>query len=220
MHVSIRSTHRIAEGTSEVVLDGFDDSFDFVPGQYVTITLPTLEHFSPRERFRDFSVASSPQELPELRIAFRDSESPFKKELASLSQGTEIECEGPKGVFTFDAAEGRPVYCIAGGIGVTPFVSMVRSGVFSVESRHRLYHFNRDLAHTPYHKELTELLKDQYVAVYESVSEPTLPREDDVQGTHWYIAGPPGMVRSVRDILAVRGVPDVHTHTEEFSGYE
>lgn len=100
---------------------------DYLPGQFLYYTLPKLAFPDARGATRQFTLSSSPTEGILLRLTTRiREESGFKKSLDALQIGTVVEIEGPNGTFLLDANEKGPHVFIAGGIGVTPFRSMIK----------------------------------------------------------------------------------------------
>jgi ferredoxin-NADP reductase len=99
-------------------------SWNFKPGQYLKMRLP---HEDPDEKgmSRDFSIASSPLNKSEIVIITKDGPSSFKQSLKGLLPYQEVEFRGPFGSFVLpDNAKGEQVF-LAGGIGVTAFMSMI-----------------------------------------------------------------------------------------------
>lgn len=214
----------VAVHTVEVAF-GVPESFSFVPGQYATITLHGLETLSMPEQFHDFSISSSPNTKGEITVTFRVSESPFKKRLLEMPLGTTVELEGPKGVFTLPPVGVEVVRLIAGGIGVTPFMSMIRFALETEsEQRIRLDYYNTAPENTAYLAELTaradgggNIASHVHYGSFtgaELVGDSTCPN-----GEVYYIAGPPGFVHAARTFLEKQGVAYDRIHTEEFSGY-
>src|SRR6185312_229587 len=95
--------------------------------QYLELNLPDLPT-DPPFRVREFSLVSAPTE-PELTIAFRTSSSLYKQALLDPSYEGRLHLRGPHGIFTLNEQAIQPVVLIAGGIGVAPFVSMLRHGL-------------------------------------------------------------------------------------------
>ena len=101
-------------------------SFTFSPGQYLELDVP---HRRPDARGtrREFSIASAPEDLPTVRIAFKDgSQSSYKRALAEVPVGGTLAVTGVWGDFVLPARPTSPVLLVAAGIGVTPFVSQLR----------------------------------------------------------------------------------------------
>ncbi|MDF2993128.1 MAG: flavodoxin reductase (ferredoxin-NADPH reductase) family 1 [Microbacterium sp.] len=100
--------------------------FSFSPGQYLELDVP---HRRPDARGtrREFSIVSAPEDLPEVRIAFKDgSQSSYKKALAAVDSGATLAVTGVWGDFILPSRPTTPVLLVAAGIGVTPFVSQLR----------------------------------------------------------------------------------------------
>ena len=158
LRAKLASRNVVAQGTTEAVFAFTDGELRFTAGQYVTITAPGLEHLPIEKQFHDFSIASSPTNAKEIRIAFRDSESPFKLAVLNVALGTEFIIEGPKGIFTLPEIADKPIVFIAGGIGITPFHSMLRYAYESKLSyRITLFYYNASELRTPYLGELMEI---------------------------------------------------------------
>lgn len=109
--------------------------FRFSPGQYLELDVP---HRRPdgRGTRREFSIASAPEDLPEVRIAFKDgSQSSYKRALAAVENGSTLAVTGVWGDFVLPSRPTAPVLLVAAGIGVTPFVSQLRHLVASGQQR-------------------------------------------------------------------------------------
>ncbi|MGH9821804.1 MAG: FAD-dependent oxidoreductase [Blastocatellia bacterium] len=100
------------------------ESFEFKPGQYVSLRLIDPPETDDEGNSRYFSITTAPHE-PNLTFATRVRNTAMKRVLNSTPLGTEVKITGPFGAFTLDADATRPVVFIAGGIGITPFRSMV-----------------------------------------------------------------------------------------------
>lgn len=219
----------IAEGTVEISLGLGDARFDFVAGQYARITIPHPTYADSGNNSRDFSLVSSPSEKTCLKIAFRISESGFKKGMLEAPLGTQIMVEGPFGFFTLPENHARPIVCIAGGIGITPFLSMATD---AAEKKSRaditLLYVNASAESAAYRGVLEELeqknprfhLREKIGLLDESfVAENAHECFSSDASCVWYIAGPPGMVQAARRLLSRNGVAEENIYTEEFSNY-
>jgi ferredoxin-NADP reductase len=74
---------------------------------------------------RTFSIASAPHE-PHLTVATRMRDSAFKRTLREAAPGLKVEIDGPAGMMVLHDDAARPAVFLAGGIGITPFLSMAR----------------------------------------------------------------------------------------------
>src|SRR3989344_348529 len=99
--------------------------FTFLPGQFLKLTLD-IPQPDERGNSRFFSIASSPTEKDYLMITIRIDGSSFKKTLSSLPIETKLQISAPFGSFILKTEEKIPHIFLAGGIGITPFRSMIR----------------------------------------------------------------------------------------------
>ncbi|WP_119697099.1 FAD-dependent oxidoreductase [Microbacterium halotolerans] len=101
----------------------------FVPGQYLELEVPH-RGADARGTRREFSIASAPEELPELRIAYRAAgglpPSTYKAALARAGAGEKLRATGVWGDFVLPRDAEQPLLLVAAGIGITPFVSQLR----------------------------------------------------------------------------------------------
>lgn len=197
----------------EIDLEIADSEFGFKSGQYVGVT--PLNSLRPlKVPTKIFSITSSPTELPKMSLAFINTNSDFKQSLL-VSNGFEIE--GPYGDFTLPVKLGRLCF-IAGGIGIAPFMSMVRSGLSEQTS---LFYANHSQENIPYLEELNENENINLIKHFGKITEEAilnnlkLPEFDK-----FYIAGSLGMVLAAEKILIDNDVPKLKIKTEEFLGLE
>lgn len=103
-----------------------DRKFNFLPGQYMEWTLANVPYDSRGNR-RTFTIASSPTEIEvHLGVKFYEPASRYKATLHSLKIGDFIQASQLAGNFTIAGVENRKLAFIAGGVGITPFRSMVK----------------------------------------------------------------------------------------------
>jgi ferredoxin-NADP reductase len=212
--------------------------FQFKPGQFVDLTLIDPTETDEEGNKRSFSIASAPSSGT-LTIVTRMRQSAFKRTLGSLPIGGEVELEGPMGAFVLPEPPRNLVF-VAGGIGITPFLSMLRdvSEVSSVEDW-VLFYSNREPDDAAFLEELTRL-HDRRVGfrlVATMTAHPTLEQpwagetgriDQQMLLKHlanpaeptYYIAGPPEMIRGTRQLLADLGIARRSIRFEVFLGYE
>src|SRR5713226_5716843 len=99
--------------------------FEFKAGQSMNVGLVDPPETDGKGNRRTFSIVSAPFE-GELAVATRMRDTAFKRVLKGASAGKEVELRGPAGQFTLPPGEAAPAVFLAGGIGITPFVSMLR----------------------------------------------------------------------------------------------
>ncbi|RYZ90864.1 MAG: FAD-dependent oxidoreductase [Proteobacteria bacterium] len=100
------------------------DSFDFTPGQFVTLDLPI--HEKTNKRWRSYSIASWPDgsNVFELLIVLLDGGVGTTYLFNEIQEGSELVVRGPQGVFTLPENLDKDFYLICTGTGIAPFRSM------------------------------------------------------------------------------------------------
>lgn len=114
-----------ANGVFTFYFDRSTSPFDFLPGQYMRVIVPDVEG-DERGNSRMFSISSSPTQEDIITHTTMITESPFKKKLVSLNVGDQVNFFGPLGRFVLDPDDRSEKVFLAGGIGLTPFHSMIK----------------------------------------------------------------------------------------------
>ena len=212
--------------------------FSFRPGQAIDLILPDPAGSGAESERHAFSIVSAPHE-GELVVATRMRASAFKNALARLPVGAPAQIEGPFGSLTLHNKLERPAVLIAGGIGITPFVSMLRHAAYiALQQRLVLLYSNRRPEDSAFLSELQrlegEIRNFRLVATMTHMRESRLPwmgetgKIDEALLKHvavelanpiYYVAGPPSMVGAMRDTLERAGVDGDDIRSEEFYGY-
>lgn len=204
--------------------------FTFRPGQYLEMTIFHAP-MDARGTRRIFSIVSSPTDS-EVTIATHlpDKMSTFKRQLSQLQVDDIVPATGVYGDFVLPKDTGQKIVMIAGGIGITPFVSQIRDDQALQVSRDiTLVYFVRSLEEAPYLDAFSDVadkllvLDSKIVKVagwhvvakenYRTFIEKMIP---DLSERKAYISGPPGLVDSLSHEL--RGKVDGLV-TDHFSGY-
>jgi ferredoxin-NADP reductase len=196
--------------------------FAFQAGQSVTVSLP-----DPASGQRIFSLASAPFES-ELMFATRMRDaSAFKQALKAVPTGTSLRLRGPRGAMTLHEDDSRAAVFIAGGIGITPFRSIVRQAVHERRPLPLfLLYSNRRPQDAAFLSELRDMapqglrLLARMTDAEGFVDAPTLGRfAADAPAPVYYLAGPPAMVNAMKAILRGASVADADVRSEQFYGY-
>lgn len=214
------------------------EGFRFVAGQAVYLSLPDLEKADAGGQLRTFSIASDPGDS-ELEIAIRLTDTSFKRHLGAAQPGATVQMEGPYGDLTLHEDASRPAVFLAGGIGITPFRSMVVDAA-SRRLAHRIFLFysNRTPEDAAFITELRELEaehpKFKLIVTFtegEAASQGgrvehgridagMLARHvGNLASAVFYVAGPPAMVAAMEQMLASAGVSPKNVRAEKFTGY-
>ncbi len=213
------------------------EGFQFKAGQSLDLTILDPPQTDAEGNTRTFSIASPPFER-ELMVATRLRDTAFKRVLATSGPEMRLQVEGPAGSFTLHRNAQKPAVFLAGGIGITPFFSMFLDAHHE-HLPHEIYLFygNRRPEDAAFLDPLRETAADPKLHFIPTMSEMERSRRSwdgevgmiskdllarhlpKIQGPIYYIAGPPGMVASLREVLAAAGVDEDDIRTEEFSGY-
>lgn len=230
----IKSKQEIAQGTLEVTFQ-VNETFSFKPGQYCFVSLPKLLYPDDRGGKRHFSIVNSPNEKGIITIAIRLRDSGFKKTLNELPLGSNINLGPISGAFTLPDDTKKPLVFIAGGIGITPYISMLRfikEG--SLSHKLTLIYSNRDSSSAAYLDELETLTRilPNFKLILTMTDDSNWPQEKrriDAQFIKDYIkelneplylvVGPPAMVDGIQRALLEAGVGPENINIENFTGY-
>jgi ferredoxin-NADP reductase len=227
----------VAEGTMAFHF-ARPEGLKFTAGQAMNVSLIEPPETDAKGNARTFSIVSAPHEN-ELVIATRMRDTAFKRVLKAMAAGGRVGLRGPAGTFTLDPADSRPAVFLAGGIGVTPFVSMLRDAAHSRLARDLwLFYSNRRPEDAAFLDELTALPgrnpRLHFVGTMVEMDKSSRPWTGErgfldramlerhlknLAGHVFYIAGPPGLVEAMQKMLIGAGVAEDAIHTDEFFGY-
>ena len=233
--VKLAGREPLAEGTLAFRLEK-PPGFRFKAGQAIVLELLDPPAQDGQKR-RTFSLVNAPFEST-LVIATRMRDSAFKRALRALPDGANLKLTGPIGQFTLaDAA--RPAVFIAGGIGITPFMSMLRQAARDRSPQALLLLYsNRRPEDAAFLEELQALERQndnfRLVATMTEMSKsartwsgPTgfvgaaliSAATRALKAPVYYVVGPPAMVLAMQETLRSAGVSDEDIRSEEFYGY-
>src|SRR5262249_1526149 len=154
----IREKREVARDTLLVVFDLLGEEFDYRPGQYFGVELLDPPYEDEKGARRHISAVTSPTERGVIGLCTRIRDSAFKRSLAELPVGVDVEVEPPRGKFVLPEDASRALVLVAGGIGITAFRSMLRYiQDEGLPPRGTLIYSNRDRESTPFLDELEEI---------------------------------------------------------------
>lgn len=203
------------------------DPVAFEPGQYVRLTLPGIGVS------RDYSMANRPAGERELEFLIRVlPDGAFSGYVAGQGRvGEIVEVEGPFGRFCLRPQAAPPVF-VAGGTGLAPIMSMLRSlAVTRPDDPAVLVFGNTAAGDVFFERALAELGKDfPGLVVHHCVVDPPsgwdgevglvtdvlAGRLEDPASHAYYLCGPPPMIEATRALLADKGVPHEQIFEENF----
>jgi ferredoxin-NADP reductase len=214
------------------------DGFEFRAGQTIDVTPINPPETDAEGDIRTFSLAGAPAE-PELMVATRMRDTAFKRVLKAAAPGLKVKLEGPTGSLTLHKNVNKAAVLMAGGIGITPFRSMiVQAAQDRLGPEIFLFYSNRRPEDGPFLEELEHIGRGfpnfHLVATMTDMGSSGLQWSGEtgyidaemlrrhlksIQGPIYYIAGPPSMVAGMRDMLVKAGVDEDDIRTEDFAGY-
>jgi ferredoxin-NADP reductase/nitrite reductase/ring-hydroxylating ferredoxin subunit len=216
---------------------------DYISGQYAFFDIGGVFN-DPEGPLRHFTIASSPTENF-IMISTRIRDTPYKKRLSSLEEKrTKVKVRRPMGKFILHEDHSKPAVFLSGGIGVTPFRSMIKYVTDKqLPIKIVMFDSNRDENNILYKNEFDEYLKINknlkiiYAITGEGgqpplghwegeigrIDKPMITKyvsEDDLNKSIFYICGPPAMLNAIQNILNEKlRIPKDRVKIEEFTGY-
>lgn len=234
--ITLSKKNQLSKDIYEFVFDS-DDKLDFKPGQYLEWS---LGHKNPDQRGnrRYFTIASSPTEKEiMLGVKFYEPSSSFKNKLLSMEVGEKLIASQLSGEFTLPDDKNKKLVFIAGGIGVTPFRSMVKNMLDTNETRDAVLFFSNRTPEDIVYKDIFDEAKRVGLKTIYAVNDlagatpnPSMPvgfvdekmiRENvpDFADRVFYISGPHGMITAFEATLSKMGVSRSNIKTDFFPGF-
>jgi ferredoxin-NADP reductase len=205
------------------------EGFDFVAGQF----LPVRVRIDGQDHIRCYSISSAPEARGYLEISVKRQGLVSNTLHATLRPGLLVTVKAPAGAFTYPAADDRPLVLIAGGIGITPVMSMWRHAVqcdpgraitllYSAQTADALA-FRDEIALTarrhPQTRVIFAVTRGEVPSdVYPGRIDDSLIRTTVPNAAHAIalLCGPQAMIDGVRATLAALGVPPANIRSEVF----
>ena len=208
------------ERATEVVLRPQEEMFSFEPGQFAFITID-------KDGFREahpFTISSGAKE-DRLRFTMKVLGDYTRRIRDALTAGAEVAVEGPYGRFNPLKGLPRQVW-VAGGIGITPFLSVLRT----MEPNHgrtiRLFYCVRTAREALFFGELqsraaqldgvTVTLFDSDAGVRINTDGIRTALDGPLEEWSYFLCGPKPMIAALSQGLRKQGVPRRRVHREEF----
>ncbi len=222
MKFTFVSSEPVAENIRSFYFD-CSEPVEQVAGQFIQMILP---HDNPDDRGikRWFTLSSSPTE-PHHSITTKlagDKGSSFKKTLLALEPGAEVEIVKPEGDFVLPDDKNLQLVFIAGGMGITPYHSMIKYLLDSGEKRQITLLYG---VQTQGEAAFLDLFEKYGVDLKLSVNqrfttESLMAAIGDPAGKLVYLSGPEPMVEALDASLKKAGLPELSLKSDYFPGYE
>ncbi|APX90818.1 hypothetical protein BV394_14765 [Brevirhabdus pacifica] len=209
--LKVGSTRIVASDIHEYVLVDPDGRAlpPFTPGAHVHVSVPA-------GGTRQYSLLNDPAERDAYRIAIKrenEGQGGSRSFVDTVSAGDMVEVSAPANDFQL-GQDGERVILIAGGIGITPILSMARYLHRTGERPFHMYYLTRDPAQTAYLDEITSAPFAKNVTIHHDMGDPA--RSLDLQallaeqdGAVLYCCGPTGLLHAVRAAASHWGRGDV-----------
>ncbi|MEI7463449.1 MAG: oxidoreductase [Candidatus Taylorbacteria bacterium] len=234
--LTLKRSEIIAKDTGELTFTP-DHPIKFKPGQYMEWTLGQ-KNADNRGNRRFFTIASSPTENDILLgLKFYPESSSFKTNLAKLEEGQTIIAGGVAGDFVLPNNKSKKLVFIAGGIGITPFRSMIKYLLDRDEKRDIVLVYSNnslpDLAYSEIWQAAagkfgmktvctltdTQNLPQDWTGRIGFVSPKIIQQEiPDYHERTFYISGPHGMVTACKEMLIGMRISRYRIKTDFFPG--
>jgi ferredoxin-NADP reductase/nitrite reductase/ring-hydroxylating ferredoxin subunit len=220
-------------------------SLSYTAGQFAFFDIGGVYN-DPKGPIRHFTISSSPTENF-IMFSTRIRDSPYKKRLSTLDEGARVKVRGPEGQFVLHEDYSKPAVFLSGGIGVTPFRSMIK---YSTDKQLPLkivmFDSNRNRENILFKEEFDDWanintnLKIIYT-ISDDEKQQSSSTANDWKGEYgridkamilkyldtnilnnsiFYICGPPGMLKAMQSLLQDDlEIPKERIKVEEFTGY-
>lgn len=215
-----------------------DKKLAFAPGQYLEWTIPGGNHMDIRGNRRYFTIASSPSE-PDLKIGIKMAQKPstFKKALVEMKPGEKIVASQLSGDFILPEKGDQKFVLIAGGIGVTPFRSMIKKLIDLNLKKDIVLFYSNVLAEDFVYRDIFTRAQGNGVKTIYILTDPTKAPPNwigktgyinaqmiegevpDFKTRRYYLSGPVSMVNSYKKLLASLGISPNQIVTDYFPGF-
>lgn len=209
--------------TIKISLKRIGEKMRFKSGQFIFISFKQ-DGLSPE--IHPFSISSAPNE--ELLNITVKKLGDFTNDLVDiLKAGSTAKIEGPFGVFSYKNAKNKKQIWIAGGVGITPFISMAKDLIHSNDNYIiKLYYAVRNKNEAIYLGLLTEIskiLNNRFTIIpfYSDEkgyinSDYIMANTKDISERDVFLCAPPQMVDMLKRDFLVRGICSEVIHSEEF----
>jgi ferredoxin-NADP reductase len=199
------------------------EALKWTPGQFIRVEIPH-EHPDTEGTKRWFTVSSAPSD-GFMQITTRVTDTTFKQALAAVPVGGTIDLlDAPDGDFVWEDTD-RPRVFIAGGIGVTPFYSILKQRFHDHEPLDVTLIYAGRTADLPFRAEFDEwAAADSKFKVQYVIGQPLTPASltailPGLNDSLVYLSGPEPMVESLGDQLKAAGLSEAQLKQDFFPNY-
>lgn len=215
--------HNTIDGVYTLQLESLGKPFKYEPGQFMHLALDEYDPSGQWPESRCFSMQSSPDEEL-IRITYAVKGQFTNRMKQELKPGSVVTLKLPYGDLFLQPHTKENTVFIAGGTGITPFLSLFNHVSFTEYKKPVLYAGYRTKSYNLYQKELEiatsinptfnihEIYQD-----YDGLMEINRILENNFDATNYFISGPPDMIKIFKCKLMDKGVLNKDIFTDEWS---
>jgi len=220
-------TFRLVETSSDRL------PFDFLPGQFLQVEVVPEDGKSVR---RSYTIASSPTQRAYVELTVKREEQGIVSSYLhdSVKVGDLIKVSGPFGSFSFTGSDADSIVLIAGGVGITPMMSVLRYLTDTAWPGEIFFLYGANSTEEFVFREEIERLERQdpklhvlatmarspgtvWLGPEGVITKDLLERAvPDLGSRRIHLCGPPPMMSAIKVMLRELGVPDAQVHSEAF----
>lgn len=207
--------------------------FDFLPGQFLQVEVEPEEGKTAR---RSYTIASSPTQRAYVELTVkREAQGVVSRHLHDkVTAGDLLKVSGPFGTFTFTGTDAQSIVLIAGGVGITPMMSVLRYLTDTAWKGDIFFFYGARSTEEFVFRDELERLERRFANLHVVAAmqrspgtvwmgpEGPITREmilaavPEIASRRIHMCGPPAMMGAMRTVLAELGVPEAQVHTEAF----
>ena len=208
------------KGVYTLEMESLDKPFKYDPGQFLHVAIDEYDPAGQWPESRCFSMQSSPAEHL-IRLTYAVKGRFTKRMEQELKQGSLVTLKLPYGdLFTQSHNKGHSVF-IAGGTGITPFLSLFTHASFDEYTRPCIYLGFRSEEYNIYKEELDHSFNSSKIMklFYENTNgilDITGILNENGPLCDYFISGPPAMIKSFKQSLVLKGVPVTQVLTDDW----
>ena len=213
---AVKNIKRFGDGMAEIELQPQKEQLKYVAGQFAFFTFPTV---SKREQ-HPFTLSSHPHD-DTIKVTIKGLGDYTDKLIADVAVGQVVKVEGPYGKFSSSYSKEREQVWIAGGIGITPFLSLIKD---YYTNKVTLFWCVNNQEEAPYKEALEKLEAKNPLfefVLWDSADKGHISFEDlsvrDPKEKSYLICGPEALKRNIIKQLKIEGVKQEHIYDEEFA---
>lgn len=216
LNYSVKNIKQLGNEMIEIEMESQTEKLKYVAGQFAFFTFPSIS----KKEQHPFTLSSHPHD-ENLKITIKGLGDYTNKMLTELESLDKVLVEGPYGKFSSSYSKEREQVWIAGGIGITPFLSLIKD---YYTNKVTLFWCVNNLNEAPYKNELEKIASQNPLfefVLWDTENKGHLSFEDlslrEPKEKSYLICGPEGLKKNITKELKKEGVKHKHIYDEEFA---